>query len=138
MAEKKEDATSVKGKQDFEITLFSFGFKHGTPVADLVWDVRFLPNPYWVAELKERSGLNADVASYVLENETAREFFLLLEPLLLFLCNSHAGGKRRELRIAVGCTGGRHRSVAVVEYLRKFLDRTSYNLNVFHRDKEKR
>jgi UPF0042 nucleotide-binding protein len=138
LAEKRGDAASVEGEQPLKVTLFSFGFKHGAPpVADLVWDVRFLPNPYWVAELKERSGQEVDVAAYVLENETAREFFELLEPLLLFLCDRHAGGKKRELHIAVGCTGGRHRSVAVVEYLRKFLDRTPYNLNVFHRDKEK-
>ncbi len=138
MTEKRGEAISNSGVQPFKVSLFSFGFKHGAPVADLVWDVRFLPNPYWVAELKERSGLEVDVAAYVLENDTAREFFVLLEPLLLYLCDHHADGKRGELHIAVGCTGGRHRSVAVVEYLRKFLDRTPYNLNVFHRDKEKR
>lgn len=136
MTEKNGETGSVPKKQPFKITLFSFGFKHGVPVADLIWDVRFLPNPYWIAELKDRSGLEDDVAAYVLKNEVAREFFLLLEPLLLFLCDSHAGGKRSELHIAVGCTGGRHRSVAVVEYLRKILDRTGYDLNVFHRDKE--
>lgn len=121
-------------KQSFQIDLFSFGFKHGTPEADLVWDVRFLPNPYWVAELKERSGQETDVAAYVLNNNVGREFFVLLEPLLVFLCTQHALGKRKELRLAVGCTGGRHRSVAVVESLRKVLDRLPYRLNVFHRD----
>lgn len=122
---------------DFTITLFSFGFKHGTPEADLVWDVRFLPNPFWVPELKDRSGLESDVAAYALENAVAEEFFVLFEPLLTFLCARYARGKRSELRIAVGCTGGRHRSVAVVEYLRKVLDRSGYKLNVFHRDIEK-
>ena len=122
---------------DFTVVLFSFGFKHGAPEADLVWDVRFLPNPYWVPELKDRSGREADVAAYVLENPVADEFLELLEPLLKFLCEQHAMGKRPELRLAVGCTGGRHRSVAVVEYLRKLLDRSAYKLNVFHRDIEK-
>ncbi len=122
---------------DFTVILFSFGFKHGAPEADLVWDVRFLPNPYWVDGLKDRSGLEADVAAYVLENAVAGEFLELLEPLLRFLCKQHAQGKRDELRLAVGCTGGRHRSVAVVEYLRKLLDRSAYKLNVFHRDIEK-
>lgn len=123
---------------DFTVSLFSFGYKHGAPEADLVWDVRFLPNPYWVNELKDRSGLEDDVAAYALDNRTARDFFTLLEPLLLFLVRQHAGGKRSRLRIGIGCTGGRHRSVAVVEYLKKFLDRSGYNLNVFHRDIEKR
>ncbi len=123
---------------DFTVTLFSFGYKHGVPEADLVWDVRFLPNPYWVTELRERSGLEEDVAAYALDNETGRDFFTLLEPLLLFLVRQHAGGKRSLLRIGIGCTGGRHRSVAVVEYLKNFLDRSGCNLNVFHRDIEKR
>lgn len=121
----------------FEITLFSFGYKHGAPEADMIWDVRFLPNPYWVPELKDKNGLDEKVAAYALENETAREFFDLLVPLLTFLCEQHAGGKRRTLLLAVGCTGGRHRSVAVVEHLKKFLDGIQYKLNVFHRDIEK-
>ncbi|RUM37142.1 MAG: hypothetical protein DSY57_04635 [Desulfobulbus sp.] len=124
--------------RDFTVSLFSFGYKHGLPEADLVWDVRFLPNPYWISELKDRSGLEKDVAAYALDNETAREFFTLLEPLLLFLVHRHAGGKRSRLRIGIGCTGGRHRSVAVVECLKKFLDGSGCNLNVFHRDIEKR
>ncbi|HHL34661.1 MAG TPA: hypothetical protein ENJ30_09890 [Desulfobulbaceae bacterium] len=123
--------------RDFTVSLFSFGYKHGIPEADLVWDVRFLPNPYWVTGLKDRSGLEDDVAAYALDNETGREFFVLLEPLLLFLVRRHAGGKRPQLRIGIGCTGGRHRSVAVVEYLKKFLDGSGCNLNVFHRDIEK-
>jgi len=130
-------SSDMTPKNDFTVVLFSFGFKHGAPEADLVWDVRFLPNPYWVPELKDRSGLEADVAAYVLENAIAEEFLSLLEPLLSFLCRQHATGKRPELRLAVGCTGGRHRSVAVVEYLRKLLDRSAYKLNVFHRDIEK-
>ena len=121
----------------FTIVLFSFGFKHGRPEADLVWDVRFLPNPYWVPELKARSGLETDVAAHVLVNDGAREFLKLLEPLLSFSCNQHAGGKRPELRVGIGCTGGRHRSVAVVEYLRKFFETFPYELHVFHRDIEK-
>ncbi|HEB70052.1 MAG TPA: hypothetical protein ENI88_10610 [Desulfobulbus sp.] len=130
-------SSKTTSKSDFTIVLFSFGFKHGAPEADLVWDVRFLANPFWVPELKERSGLEADVAAYVLENAVAEEFLDLVEPLLSFLCGQHAKGKRAELRVAVGCTGGRHRSVAVVEYLRKLLDRNAYKLNVFHRDIEK-
>ncbi len=119
------------------ISMFSFGFKHGMPVADLVWDMRFLPNPYWVDHLKDRSGMEVDVAEYVLDNDSARSFFVLAEPLLDFLCQQFNNDEHRELTLAVGCTGGRHRSVAVVECLMKFLERKEYELNVFHRDIEK-
>jgi UPF0042 nucleotide-binding protein len=136
--DKRRGAMEMAENLKFTIVLFSFGFKHGRPEADLVWDVRFLPNPYWVPELKARSGLEADVAAHVLVNDVAREFLKLLEPLLFFLCDQHAAGKRPEFRIGIGCTGGRHRSVAVVEYLRKFLDTTPYDHHVFHRDIEKR
>ena len=124
--------------EPFTVELFSFGFKHGMAEADLVWDVRFLPNPYWIPELKESSGRETAVASYVLDNKVADEFINLLMPLLLFSCSHHAAGKRDLLRIGIGCTGGRHRSVAVVEYLARTLDRTPYHLHVFHRDIEKR
>lgn len=126
-------------KKKLAITIFSFGFKHGMPAAELVWDMRFLANPYWVDHLKDRSGMEADVADYVLDNDVSREFFALAEPLLDFLCKQFKGGQRRGFTIAVGCTGGRHRSVAVVEYLRNFLDNKNkeYGLNVFHRDIDK-
>lgn len=122
----------------FTVTLFSFGFKHGAPEAELVWDVRFLANPYWVPELKAGSGLDSDVAAYVLEDEVTTEFLALLTPLLSFSCTHHATGKRPELKIGIGCTGGRHRSVAVVEYLKKSLDCTPSTFHVFHRDIDKK
>jgi len=128
------------GKTDtrgFGIELFSFGFKHGQPDAELVWDVRFLPNPYWEPDLRERSGQDREVAAYVLENEVAREFLALSEPWLNFVCARHARGKRGTLRLAIGCTGGHHRSVALVEYLKKLLDSEGYLLHVFHRDLDK-
>jgi UPF0042 nucleotide-binding protein len=127
----------INEERKLVITVFSFGFKHGMPVADLVWDMRFLPNPYWVDHLKDRSGMEDDVAGFVLGNVVAQEFIALCKPLLDFLCRQFAGNRRRELTIAVGCTGGRHRSVAVVEYLRNLLDNTEYGLIVFHRDIEK-
>jgi len=117
-----------------KITLFSFGFKHGYPEAETIWDVRFLPNPYWVPELKEFSGLEESVASYVLENATGREFLKHLEPCLHFLLKSHMAAGRDDLVIAIGCTGGRHRSVAVTDYLQKILADTEFDLRVYHRD----
>lgn len=120
-----------------QITLFSFGFKHGHPQADLVLDVRFLPNPYWDAELRPHTGLVARVAGYALDNATGAEFFALIEPLLSFLVAQYTVGGREHLTLAVGCTGGRHRSVAAVERLYRFLVGLGAEVRLFHRDIEK-
>ena len=119
------------------VTLFSFGFKHGQPQADLVWDVRFLPNPYWVPELQAHTGREPQVARYVLENESATRFLALLEPLLTFLFDEYAAQGREKVTLAVGCTGGKHRSVALIEHLRTFLQHRNVTLQVYHRDIEK-
>jgi RNase adaptor protein for sRNA GlmZ degradation len=119
------------------ITLYSFGFKHGHPQADLVWDVRFLPNPFWVPALKPHTGKEAEVARYVLENESGSRFLALLEPLLLFLLDEYAAGGRESVTLAVGCTGGKHRSVAVVEHLRFFFAKKGLQPAVSHRDIDK-
>jgi len=131
------DRNPLEKQGNFSLTLFSFGFKHGAPEAELVWDVRFLPNPYWVETLRDRTGLEDAVASHALDNATGEEFLELLKPMLLFLVRQHASGKRDSLRIGIGCTGGRHRSVAVVENLRKWFDSQGIELTVFHRDIEK-
>ncbi len=120
-----------------KITLFSFGFKHGFPEADMVLDVRFLPNPYWVPELKPHSGCDPRVALYALGNESGRSFLEYLEPFLDFLLKEHAARDREQLAVAIGCTGGKHRSVAVVEHLRRFLDENPFPVEAFHRDVEK-
>ena len=119
------------------ITLYSFGFKHGHPQADLVWDVRFLPNPYWVESLKAHTGKEPLVASYVLDNPAADQFLSLLKPLLFFLLEHYAAGKRESVTLAVGCTGGRHRSVALIEHLRSVLEATGLRPRVYHRDIDK-
>ena len=119
------------------VTLFSFGFKHGQPQADLVWDVRFLPNPYWVPELQAHTGREPQVARYVLENESATRFIALLEPLLTFLFDEYTAQGRENVTLAVGCTGGKHRSVALIEHLRTFLQHRNVTLQVYHRDIEK-
>ncbi len=119
------------------ITLFSFGFKHGQPQADMLWDVRFLPNPYWVEALRGYTGKEAEVARYALDNPTGAAFLALLEPLLLFMLEAHAGRGREALTLAVGCTGGRHRSVALAEHLSVFLQRHGFPTVVHHRDIDK-
>lgn len=119
------------------LTLQSFGFKHGQPQADLVWDVRFLPNPYWVPELRPHTGLEAEIARYVLANESGERFLLLLNPLLLFLMDEYRTRGRESVVLAVGCTGGKHRSVAVVERLRHLLEEEGLHPTVHHRDIDK-
>jgi UPF0042 nucleotide-binding protein len=117
------------------IGILSFGFKHGPPVeADLVFDVRFLANPYFVAELKEHSGLEAGVANYVLENEIAQEFIKRLMSLLCFLIPQYEAEGKTYLTIGIGCTGGHHRSVAVAERLAELLRQDKHHISVAHRD----
>jgi UPF0042 nucleotide-binding protein len=120
-----------------QITIFSFGFKHGLPEADTIWDMRFLPNPYYVPELKEFTGLDGRVSGYVLENTVARDFLKLFEPLLLSYIEKHSAAGRDAMIIAVGCTGGKHRSVAVTEYLRGVLENKLMVFNILHRDIDK-
>lgn len=120
-----------------KVSLYSFGFKHGYPQANLVWDVRFLPNPYWVPELKPFSGVEPEVASYALNNDAGQAFLKMLEPLLLFLLEQYQTNNREECTIAIGCTGGRHRSVAMAEHLNRFLMKHSFSVDFSHRDIEK-
>lgn len=120
-----------------EIFLHSFGYKHGYPQADVVVDVRFLPNPYWVPELKEGNGCDPEVALHVLNNEKGRRFLARLEPFLCFLLEEHERKARERFTVAIGCTGGRHRSVAVIEHLRRFLKNRGFTLQVYHKDIDK-
>lgn len=119
------------------ITLISFGFRYGVPThADLVLDVRFLSNPYFVDELRHRTGKESVVASYVLSADGTDAFLQRTEDFLRFLIPRYRAEGRIYLTIAVGCTGGRHRSVAVIEELaRRFSDEGK--INVRHRDVER-
>lgn len=124
--------------EQLKIVLYSFGFKYGTPVdANMVWDVRFLPNPYWVPELRPKTGKVPVVADYVLESNEGVSFFHYLEPLLQFLVEQNNAAGKKTIRIAIGCTGGRHRSVAVTESIAIFLTKFPLDLTVFHRDIER-
>lgn len=118
-----------------KITLFSFGFKHGMPTdANLVWDVRFLPNPYWDEDLRPMTGLVKEVADYVTNSSKGQEFIKLVEPLLIFLVESNMAASKGEMKLAIGCTGGRHRSVAVVERIKGLFSDPAVDLSVYHRD----
>lgn len=120
---------------NFFITILSFGFKYGIPAdADLVFDVRFLKNPYYVPELKALTGEQQAVRDYVLSSPMAAEFLDKLESLLLFLIPGYIDEGKNQLVIAVGCTGGKHRSVTVAHELAKRLSKTEYGLKTDHRD----
>ncbi len=123
------------GDQPLPVTLTSFGFKHGVPAdIDLVWDVRFLPNPYFEPGLRDLTGKDPEVAEFALANPTGEEFFRHLEPLLAFLLPQYQRGGKVSLTIGIGCTGGKHRSVAVTERLREMMTDFKVNLHVSHRD----
>jgi UPF0042 nucleotide-binding protein len=116
------------------IHLLTFGFKYGTPSeADMMFDLRFLPNPYFVPELKELSGLDKPVADYVLEQEPGKEFFARLSDFLCYILTQFESEGRFRLTVAIGCTGGRHRSVAVAEALADLLRKNGYTLTLEHR-----
>ena len=120
------------------VFLFSFGFKYGLPEeVNFLWDVRFLPNPYWVESLRERTGKEKDVSQHAIGNALGEEFLKLVEPLICFLIEKNTLVQKDAMHLAIGCTGGRHRSVAVVESLRKVLDKLPVELTVYHRDIEK-
>ena len=100
------------------ISVLSFGFKYGIPEdADLVFDVRFLPNPYYVDELRPQTGMDEGVYNYVMDNETARQFAQKLEDMVEFLIPNYAKEGKTILVIAIGCTGGKHRSVTLARVL---------------------
>lgn len=120
--------------EPFEVVLFSFGFKYGAPTdVSMLVDIRFLPNPYWEEALRDRTGHDPEVAAYVLESDSGRELLDKLLPLARFLVGQHRQAQKGAFRIGIGCTGGHHRSVALVERLAVLLaDQGS--LTVFHRD----
>ncbi len=127
--------TGENGVFSLPVTVMSFGYKYGLPLeADLVLDVRFLPNPYYVAELKSLTGLDERVARFVLDNDSARAFLDKLTELLDFLLPRYREEGKQSLTVAVGCTGGRHRSVAVAGALTDRLVQRGYNARSMNRD----
>ncbi|MGD9955897.1 MAG: RNase adapter RapZ [Candidatus Nanopelagicales bacterium] len=116
-------------------TVMSFGFKYGLPLdADVVNDVRFLPNPYWVPELRELSGLDAEVSDYVTELPEAREFLDRMAGMLDLVSEGYLREGKRYVTVAIGCTGGKHRSVAMAENLAARLVKVGVEVLVVHRD----
>lgn len=117
------------------VSVTSFGFKYGLPMdADLVFDVRFMPNPYYIEHLRAQTGLDPDVAKYVFEFPQTRDYLKRLKELLAFSLPLYAEEGKTSLVIAVGCTGGHHRSVAVTHLLTEFIRQEGYQVIESHRD----
>jgi UPF0042 nucleotide-binding protein len=125
-------------REHLAVTLLSFGFKHGLPAeADIVFDVRFLPNPYFVDGLSASAGTEPAVARFVLDTDDARLFLEHVERLLTFSLPLYEREGKAYLTIGVGCTGGRHRSVAVAAELGRRLSTSKWHLTIRHRDLER-
>jgi UPF0042 nucleotide-binding protein len=133
---KIEDAFGSEASARTRVTVLSFGYKYGLPMdADLVMDVRFLPNPFWIPELREQTGLDTDVRNYVLSQEGAEEFLDRYHELLRLIGAGYLREGKRYLTLAVGCTGGKHRSVAISEELAgRLAAEDRMTVKVVHRD----
>lgn len=130
---------NLRHPRGMAVVVMSFGYKYGLPLdADLVWDVRFLPNPNYVRHLRPLTGRTLAVSRYVLQNPVARRFMQSLTEMLEFLLNQFAQEGKSYLTVAIGCTGGRHRSVAIAEALADFIRRRRKNdVRVLHRDADR-
>jgi UPF0042 nucleotide-binding protein len=121
-----------------QISILSFGFKHGVPLdVDLMFDCRFLPNPYWYESLRSHSGLEPEVRKFVLDRPETTAFLDKLDELLVMLIPAYVREGKSYLTVAMGCTGGRHRSVVLAEELSRRLDDHGLATTVFHRDVER-
>ena len=118
------------------VTIMSFGYKFGVPQdADYVFDVRFMPNPYYVEELKKKTGNDKEIQDFVMKNEESQKFLDMLEQMMSYITKEFTEKDgRHHIVIAIGCTGGRHRSVTVANELYKRMSELPYSVRVFHRD----
>lgn len=125
---------TTNNTEQFSITVMSFGFKHHIPIdADLVFDVRFLPNPFYVPELRTLTGLNDKVYNYVMDCEVTQQFYNKLYDLLMFMLPQFKKEGKSQVIVAIGCTGGQHRSVSISRRLSSDLSR-EYTVHTYHRD----
>lgn len=124
-----------RDRRGIHVDIMSFGYKHGLPLeSDLVFDVRFLPNPYYVPELKHKTGLEQPVRDYVFAAEQTQMFLQRLEELLLFLLPQYSAEGKSVLVVSVGCTGGHHRSVAITHEIASRLIKAGFDVSESHRD----
>lgn len=135
LRELKEIYASKDAKQGLEINVMAFGFKYGMPLdADLVFDVRCFPNPFYIDELKHKTGNDKEVQEYVMSFPTSVKFMEKLEDMMAFMIPLYVEEGKISLSIAVGCTGGKHRSVTMANKLAEYLKSCGYTVNVTYRD----
>jgi UPF0042 nucleotide-binding protein len=138
LREKIINEFNQNSKPIFTVNVMSFGFKHGIPIdADLVFDVRFLPNPHYIDHMRPKTGLDDEVYSYVLKWSETQKFLEKVTELLSFMLPHYKREGKAQLVIAIGCTGGQHRSVALAEYIGHFFEK-DYKTIISHRDIERR
>ena len=130
--------TGKSADKKFEVKVISFGFKHGIPVdADMVFDVRCFPNPFYIPELREKTGNDKEVQDYVMNNTSAVEYLKKIEEMIDFLVPVFSGEGRKMLIVAIGCTGGHHRSVTFANKLADYVKTLGYTSSTVHRDIKK-
>lgn len=135
LKEKLSSLLSLTRVDDMQISVMSFGFKYGLPKeCDIVMDVRFLPNPYYVAALKEKTGLDPEVQEYIMSFKESKEFAEKFADLIKYLIPQYIKEGKSYLTIAMGCTGGKHRSVFMAHKLAGYLNKLKLSASEFHRD----
>jgi UPF0042 nucleotide-binding protein len=135
LKDKVAQAFGDPGNTALKVTVVSFGFKYGVPVdADLLADMRFLPNPFWVPELRDFTGRDRDVASYVLDRPDSQTFLDRYIPVIQTVGEGYLREGKRFMTIAIGCTGGKHRSVAMAEEIASRLRAIGIDAQATHRD----
>ena len=126
---------SDRKEKGIKAEIMSFGFKHGIPATcDYVFDVRFIPNPYYVQELRKMTGMDDPVREFVMKRDETKAFMKKLCDMIKFLMPMHENEGKDFLVIGIGCTGGRHRSVSIAEELGSYISKSGYKANVIHRD----
>lgn len=122
-------------KKKLQITIITFGYKYGLPLeADLIFDTRFLANPFYVDRFRLKTGKSPEVKKFVLNNPETKEFFEKMTDFILYLLPKFINEGKSYLTIGIGCTGGKHRSVVIGEELRNFLKKQNYDIKIIHRD----
>ncbi len=135
LASRVAHAFNTSDDRELRLTLMSFGFKNGLPIdADYVLDVRFLPNPHWVPELRPQTGLSKAVSGYVLGHDAAQEWLAQVQAMLGTVMPGYQREGKRLATVAIGCTGGKHRSTSMAEELAERLRATGVGVHVVHRD----
>lgn len=128
----------IEKKDSYHITVSSFGYKYGLPIdADNIVDVRFLKNPFYINELREKTGQDAEVFDYVFSDSMTQEFYEKYKDLIVYMIDKYQYEGRDKVAIAIGCTGGKHRSVSIARKIHEDISKLGYKVYLEHRDIDK-